>query len=83
MGIVYKLDAKGGFTAGDTVSKRTAYAYPSSPNAKAAKKNPLLVATQMMSVQNELVDRRDKVQDALRLAALTATEQSGDSACRC
>ncbi len=38
MAIVYKLDQDGGFTCGDTETRMTAYAFPTSPYATAAKK---------------------------------------------
>jgi hypothetical protein len=52
MAILFKLDAKGGFTCGDTETGRTAYAYPHSPNARAAKYDPALVASEMMANEN-------------------------------
>lgn len=45
MAVVYKLDAAGGFTCGDTETRVTLYAYPSSETATKARKQPLVVAT--------------------------------------
>jgi hypothetical protein len=50
--ILFKLDAQGGFTCGDTETGRTAYAYPTSSHAQAAKKQPELVAAKMMANEN-------------------------------
>ena len=47
MPILYRLDAEGGFTVGDTDSGFASYAYPSSPHADAARKNPKRVAAEM------------------------------------
>jgi hypothetical protein len=73
MTILFKLDAKGGFTVGDTRTGRTAYAYPSSPNARAARIDPTLVASEMMATENRVWrDARPSYSDndARRLAAL-------------
>lgn len=52
--ILYKFDKHGGFTVGDTVSKLTGYAFPTSHNADAAKKNPEKVAASMIAKAKEL-----------------------------
>ncbi len=49
MAIVYKLDQDGGFTCGDTETRMTAYAFPTSPYAPAAKKRAKNVAAEMMA----------------------------------
>lgn len=47
MTIVYKLDAQGGFTVADAETRHTAYAYPTSPHAVDARRNPEGVADAM------------------------------------
>jgi hypothetical protein len=54
MTIVYKLDAEGGFICGDTETGRTAYAYPSSAQARLAKADPAPVARGMMRGENRI-----------------------------
>ena len=49
MAIVFKLDAQGGFTCGDTETKLTAYAYPTSQWADRSRKHPEPVAVEMLS----------------------------------
>lgn len=51
---VYHLDSDGGFTCGDTDTEHTAYAYPTSTHATAAKRNPAKVARQMLRQANYL-----------------------------
>lgn len=48
MTIVYKLDAQGGFTCGDTETKLTSYAYPTSAWADTSRKHPGNVAEAML-----------------------------------
>lgn len=48
MFIVFKLLADGAFVCGDTESRATCYAYPTSPFAEQAKKTPETVAADMM-----------------------------------
>lgn len=55
--IIYKLEEDGGFRCGDTESNLTSYAYPSSLDAKQAKKNPVKVSARMIA--NEGVMRGD------------------------
>jgi hypothetical protein len=50
--IVYNLLPDGGFVCGDTETRRTSYAYPSSPHADAAKRKPAKVALEMMAREN-------------------------------
>ena len=52
MAIVYKLDSDGGFTCGDTESRVTVYAYPTSPMASSAKRDPLATATVRLEREN-------------------------------
>lgn len=52
MNATYRLLADGGFVAGDRATGRTAYAYPTSPNAEAARKAPLTVAREMLAESN-------------------------------
>ena len=46
--IIYHLDSEGGFTAADMSRGVSGYAYPTSTNADAAKKNPANVAESML-----------------------------------
>jgi hypothetical protein len=52
MSIVFYFDAQGGFTVGDTETRVTAYAYPTSPHATNAKKHATQVAAEMVDGQN-------------------------------
>lgn len=47
--IVFRKLADGGFVAGDTISRRTAYAYPTSPHATIARTMPERVAAEMVA----------------------------------
>ena len=49
--LVFKLLPDGGFVAGDTESRLTSYAYPTSTHANAAKRKPEATAREM--VKNE------------------------------
>lgn len=49
MSIVFKLLPDGGFVAGDTESRMTSYAYPTSPLAKVARHSPKTVAEEMLA----------------------------------
>jgi hypothetical protein len=75
MTILFKLDAQGGFTVADTVTRRTSYAYPASANASKAMERPNSVAAEMMTVENALGSWRDAGtytgMDASRLADLS------------
>ena len=53
MTIVFGFDDVGGFIAGDTVTGRTSYAYPSSHHAVTAKRSAVRTAVQMMRQENE------------------------------
>ena len=50
--IVLGFTADGGFVAGDTVTKRTSYAYPTSIHATTAKRHPIETAREMMAQAN-------------------------------
>lgn len=50
--IIYKTDALGGFVVGDTSTRHTAYALPSSPYACEARMSPGRVARCMMASAN-------------------------------
>lgn len=50
--IVFRLEPDGGFVAGDTETRRTSYAYPSSPNATLARKLPERIAGEMIASAN-------------------------------
>lgn len=52
MTVVFKLDEQGGFTAGDTVTRVTVYAYPTSPIAQRAKRDPAKVAAARLAREN-------------------------------
>lgn len=58
-GIIYDFDENGGFMAGDIHSRRTAYAYDSSPWASAARRDPLATACLMMAEENGMGIWRD------------------------
>lgn len=47
--IIYKTDALGGFVVGDTFTRHTAYAQPSSPYAHDARQSPGLIARCMVA----------------------------------
>ena len=51
MAIVFKLEADGGFVAGDEKTGMTAYAYPTSPHATEAKRAPAKVAAEMLHAE--------------------------------
>lgn len=62
MTIVFKLLPDGAFVAGDTESKQTCYAFPSSSSATSARKSPERVAADMMKRESVLSDAmRDRV----------------------
>jgi len=72
--ILYHLDASGGFTAGDTETGRTAYAYPGSKNAASVKaKGETNVAAHMMAMENDSSDWRDAPNYAARDARIMKT----------
>lgn len=52
--IVFKMLKSGAFVAGDTETRLTAYAFPSSPNADRAKRCPKATASEMMAHENTL-----------------------------
>ena len=47
MAIVYRAEPDGGFVCGDTITRATSYAYPTSTYATAAKRKPDRVALEM------------------------------------
>jgi hypothetical protein len=49
MTILFKLDGQGGFTCGDNETGKTAYAYPTSPYAENAKRDPMSVAQSLLN----------------------------------
>ena len=53
MAIVCGFDEDGGFIAGDTVTGRTSYAYPTSFHATTAKRSAVRTAVRMMRQENE------------------------------
>ena len=55
MTIVYKLEADGGFVCGDTETRLTAYAYPTSQNATDAAKSDVWAGT----VARVMMERED------------------------
>jgi hypothetical protein len=57
--IVYKLDERGGFTAGDTETGITSYAYPSSVWAVTARSKPMKAAQLMISMERECMHESD------------------------
>lgn len=52
MALIHLLDGDGGFTVGDTNTGTTLYAYPTSPRASQARRNPVGVATTMQTDAN-------------------------------
>jgi len=54
MNVVYKMLEDGGFVAGDRDSEMTSYAYPTSPHALVARKDPELAAKDMLRGENIL-----------------------------
>ncbi len=48
MAIMFKIEADGGFLAGDTATGRTMYAYPTSPAAEQGARSPLAAAGLML-----------------------------------
>lgn len=50
--IIHKFDATGGFMAADTATGRSAYAFPTSPYATQANRNPVGIAAEMMKAEN-------------------------------
>ena len=57
--IVYNLLPDGGFVCGDTQTRATSYAYPTSDHAVAARKNPAKVAIDMVKQANEWLAGHD------------------------
>ena len=49
---VHHIDDAGGFTVGDTETRNTGYAYPTSVHACEAKRNPDKVAREMLRQAN-------------------------------
>ena len=68
--IVHTMLADGGFVAGDTVSRLTCYAYPSSTSATRAKKAPYTIAKEMVAGERASSNRADY--DARNWARLNA-----------
>jgi hypothetical protein len=65
MSIVCKILDDGAFVVGDTVTRRTSYAFPTSASAKAArKKNPGWVAAEMIGSENATGSYRDKCSES-------------------
>jgi hypothetical protein len=84
MAILHRLDAQGGFTCGDTITGLTAYAYPTSPHAVAAKRGPGMVAEEMIAHEKATAWTRDVLpdshkQDADRLAELILSAAAVDA----
>ena len=59
MAIVWTFAEDGGFIAGDTVTRRTCYAYPTSHYATCAKRAAMRTAILMMRQENESGEWRD------------------------
>jgi hypothetical protein len=58
--ILHKRLDDGAFVAGDTVSGRTCYAYPTSEHARKARRGASAVAEKMMVAENALGAWRDQ-----------------------
>jgi len=63
MSVVFKMLPDGGFIAGDTGSRLTSYAYPSSPHAIVAKKHPRAVAEDMLGAEKVHYRQLDSVKE--------------------
>jgi hypothetical protein len=59
MAILFKHDDAGGFLAGDTVTGRCAYAYPTSDLATQARRRPDAIAINMVRQENACWTRTD------------------------
>jgi len=72
MNVVYKMQADGGFLAGDMDSGIACYAYPTSNNATQAKETPQRVAEKMIRNELALKFRHDltRQRDAMWIAEL-------------
>lgn len=57
--IVYNLLPDGGFVCGDTQTRATSYAYPSSIHAVSARKRPAKVAIEMIEQANDWLNAHD------------------------
>jgi hypothetical protein len=68
--IVHTFTQDGAFVAGDTVSRLTCYAYPSSTHALRARKAPYMIAERMVSGERASPTRADY--DARNWARLNA-----------
>lgn len=53
MSIIHRMDKQGGFIVGDTATRATCYAYPTSTHATNARKFPEKVAHEMISQENK------------------------------
>jgi hypothetical protein len=62
--IVYKLLDDGGFVCGDTETRLTSYAYPTSTYAGTAKRNPLVVAEKMVQRERRYGGKFEAFYDA-------------------
>ena len=61
--VVYNLLTDGSFVAGDTVSERTSYAYPTSEYADWGRCDPARAAETMMANENSLGVWRDNAKE--------------------
>lgn len=55
--IYYHLGADGSFVAGDSVTRVTSYAFPTSTHATKARRSPASVAKEMLDQENEFSSR--------------------------
>jgi len=69
--IIYNFDSNGGFTACNTETGLSAYAYPTSDNATQAKREPDTVACAMMANEENWTNSRFVEKDAANCARLT------------
>lgn len=71
--IVYKLLEDGGFVCGDSHTGMTAYSYPTSDNARLARRvNPALVAGLKLAKERRYGGKHEADYDARNWAQLTA-----------
>lgn len=73
-GLEYGFDSKGGFYVIDHATRKAAYAYPTSPNAEAAKRNQRAIALKMDPSHNATII--SSLEEQHYLAVVKMTEQS-------
>jgi hypothetical protein len=70
--IFYKLEEDGGFVCGDSRTGMTSYSYPTSDNARLARRvNPTLVASAKLAKESRYGGKHEADYDARNWAKLT------------